>query len=70
MAAADGSFDLPAGSAWRPCFLMPGDYLIWADVSFKADGYQTVTRYCCAGMTNRDVKPVILGQPIELEKRP
>ena len=66
--ATDGSFDLPWGSAWRPCFLMPGDYLILADVCFKADGYQTVTKRCCAGMGRRDVQPVVLEQPIELQK--
>jgi hypothetical protein len=66
--AADGSFDLPSGSAWRACFLIPGDYLIWADVCFKADGYQTVTKYCSAGMGRRDVRPVVLEQPVELKK--
>ena len=66
--ATDGRFDLPAGSAWRPCFLMPGDYLIWADVSFSAAGYQTVTKYCCADPGNYDHASDILEQPVELQK--
>lgn len=62
--AADGSFDLRTGDAWRPCFLMPGDaFVIWADVSFKAQGYQTVTkRYSALAHGS-----VVLERPIELQ---
>ncbi len=67
ISAADGSFDLPGGSAWRPCFLMPGDvFVASANVSFKAHGYKTVTkRYSTLAS---DFRPVVLEQPIELEK--
>src|SRR5690348_12937664 len=46
--AADGSFDLRAGSVWRPCFLLPGDiFAACARVSFKAHGYKTIARLYC-----------------------
>jgi hypothetical protein len=71
LSTADGSFDLPTGSAWRPCFLMPGDvFVIWADVSFKAHGYQTVTERfnTLANAGGVGVRPIVLEQPIELQK--
>ena len=63
--STDGTFDLPAGHFWGPCFLMPGDYLIVAPLTFKAPGYQTVTNNYIGGY---DGKPVILEHPIELER--
>src|SRR5665647_2237428 len=47
--AADGSFDLHAAHTWEPCFLIPGDYLIFARLSFKAPGYYTATNTAFQG---------------------
>lgn len=73
--AADGSFDLPAGNAWDPCFLLPGDiFAACADVSFKTDGYQTVIKSYASPMSvplrphSDPFLPVVLDQPIELQK--
>src|SRR5690242_286834 len=67
--AADGSFDLPAGNAWRPCPLIPGDIFVSsADVSFKADGYQTVIRHYATGFSGTNTAPVVLEQPVGLQK--
>jgi hypothetical protein len=63
--SADGTFDLPAGRYWGPCFLIPGDYLIIAPLTFRASGYQTVTNDY---LGSRDGKPVILEHPIELKR--
>lgn len=63
--SADGTFDLPAGHFWGPCFLTPGDYLIIAPLTFKASGYQTVTNDYLGG---HDGEPVVLEHPIELER--
>lgn len=68
--ATNGSFDLPAGSAWRPCPLMPGDIFVsWADVSFKADGYQNVTRRYATGFAGTNTAPIVLEQPVGLQKK-
>jgi hypothetical protein len=66
---ADGRFDLPAGSVWGPCFLMPGDYLVMADVCFRADGYQSVTNHYSAGMDRPGLSPIVLQEPIELQRK-
>ena len=67
--AEDGSFNLPAGNAWRLCPLLPGDIFIsCADVSFKADGYQTVIRHYATGFAGTNTAPVILKQPVGLQK--
>jgi len=63
--SADGTFDLPAGYFWGPCFLMPGDYLIVAPVTFTTSGYQTVTNDY---LGSHDGGPVILKQAIELSR--
>jgi hypothetical protein len=71
---ADGSFDLHANHIWGPCFLMPGDYLDDATVSFSATGYQAATNGYL-GMPVQDefggyvVPPVVLVRPIELQKQ-
>src|SRR5580693_4552873 len=41
--AADGSFDLPRSHVWGFCFLMPGDYLVLANLACTATNYQTFT---------------------------
>lgn len=64
---ADGSFRLPSGGAWRPCFLLPGDvFFAYAEVTFKAQGYQTFTRRYIAPMGAE--KPMVLDQQIELQR--
>jgi hypothetical protein len=62
--SADGTFELPAGRYWGPCFLMPGDYLIVAHLTFSASSYQTVTNDYLGGHGG---KPVVLEHPIELK---
>ena len=63
--SADGTFDLPAGRYWGPCFLMLGDYLIVAHLTFSASGYQTATNSYLGG---HDGKPAVLNHPIELKR--
>jgi hypothetical protein len=73
--ASDGSFNLHANHIWGPCFLIPGDYLVYAEVSFRAAGYQAVTnRY--SWMPAQDDKPggcvarpVVLEPVFELQKQ-
>ena len=70
--SSDGSFELRANHVWGPCFLIPGDFLVRAEVSFRAVGYQAVTnRYL--GMLGRGDKPggypVELAHPIELKRQ-
>jgi len=62
---ADGIFDLPAGHYWGPCFLMPGDYLIVAPLTFNGSGYGAVTNDYLGG---HDGKAVVLERAIELRK--
>ena len=63
--AADGSFDLPKDHIWGFCFLMPGDFLVFANLACTATNYQTFTNTYIQGW---EAKSIVLQHPIELRK--
>ena len=62
--APDGHFDFPANYVWGPCFIIPGDFLPIARLSFEAPGYQTISTNYCGGIS--DQSGVVLKQPVKL----
>jgi hypothetical protein len=75
VSADDGSFDLPRGTAWRPCYFIPGDrFFTRVKVAIRANGYQSANEVYTTALSldesqNLEYAPVLLEQPIELQKR-